>query len=134
MEEKYSEWKKIGTIPDHLVLELSSKSNILNLSEYTEKKNFKHQEIKEEHWNLLQKVVDQGIVVRETREQYQHHVLCFLKYDENYYLKAIIKVTKDREYVFLQSYHFVDEDRFYFEKCRGRPIKSENVKFLDFID
>jgi hypothetical protein len=143
----------IATVPNEILKELNHvvkqdvTSNQVLLSEYTIKKQkAKHPEILFSHYQMLQMILDTGTCIRETRSHYaSYHVLVFHKVDDQQYLKATIKITADGARFYLQSLHYVDPQRYFYEIERGKVFRSALVssfelksqqrrRCMDFID
>lgn len=142
----------IAVLPHELCINfgLERGEGMIRLSQYTIiKQNRNHPEINLHHYmEILQDILQFGEAIREKRSHYQHHMLIFQDLsdrlgEDKRIIKATIKVTREEndKRLYLQSLHFVDEDRFQIERKRGLVVRHKMTHmrqpakhFLDFID
>ncbi len=94
---------RIAALPEDIRAQLGALSDAVMMSRYTADKQRKHPEITAESYSWLQELLDNG----ERLYDKEHHVTTILHRGQLY--MAVVKVTKDKGGVFLQSFRRTDE-------------------------
>lgn len=97
------EHRPVGLAPDDVARAIESKSSIVRLSSYTvakQRDRRRGQAFTAKDYAVVQRALDEGTVLRETRETLQIFVE-----DGGGLYRAVLKATTDRRELYLQSLH-----------------------------